>query len=64
METSLTRSKTNLESKVPDIEKSLEMLDILQRKKEAEEEMETDFLLADNVYVNATVSATDKVSFF
>lgn len=47
--------------KLPEIERSLEMLEMLKAKRDAEEILETHFSLADNVYASARVEPEDKV---
>jgi len=61
METSLNTKKTRLQRQIPDIEQTLEMLKHLKAKKEAEEDMTTDFLLTEQVYCKAKVPPTEKV---
>jgi len=61
METSLNTKKTRLQRQIPDIEQTLEMLKHLKAKKEAKEDMDTDFLLTEQVYCKAKVPPTEKV---
>jgi len=61
MEQSLSTKKGRLNRQIPDIEQTLEMLRLLKKKKEAEEEITTDFLLTEQVYVKAKVPPTEKV---
>merc|ERR1711963_85476 len=60
MEQSLSTKKGRLNRQIPDIEQTLEMLRLLKKKKEAEEEITTDFLLTEQVYVKAKVPPTEK----
>jgi len=61
METSLSTKKGRLQRQIPDIEQTLEMLKHLRAKKEAEEDITTDFLLTEQVYCKAKVPPTEKV---
>ena len=61
METSLSTKKSRLQRQIPDIEQTLEMLKHLRAKKEAEQEITTDFLLTEQVYCKAKVPPTEKV---
>ena len=55
MEGSLASRRRKLKSQVPDIKSSLAMITKLREKKEAEETMETQFLLSEQVYARAKV---------
>lgn len=61
METSLSTKKSRLQRQIPDIEQTLEMLKHLREKKEADQEITTDFLLTEQVYCKAKVPPTEKV---
>jgi len=61
MEGSLASRRRKLKSQVPDIKSSLAMITKLREKKEAEETIETQFLLSEQVYARAKVPPTDKV---
>ncbi|KAF0690371.1 Aste57867_18206 [Aphanomyces stellatus] len=60
METNLTKSKQSLKIKVPDTQKDLAMLEHLISQREKEENIETHFSLADNVFAKATIDADVK----
>merc|ERR1712244_26853 len=61
MENSLSSRRKRLKSQVPDIKSSLAMVKKLREKKSADETMETQFLLSDQVYAEAVIPPTDKV---
>ncbi len=62
MESNLAARKKRLQNQLPDIASSLKMIEKLREKKEANEEMNTQFLLSDQVHANAKIPPTDKVS--
>jgi len=55
MEMRLSQSKSSLKLKIPDIQKTLEMVQYLIQKKAANEVIKSTYELAANVYANATV---------
>jgi hypothetical protein len=55
MENSFLRSKNIYKSKLPEIEQTLELIKILQSKKEAEETLPANYSLCDTIYAKATV---------
>merc|ERR1712154_609579 len=61
MENSLSSRRKRLKGQVPDIKSSLAMVKKLREKKSADEKMETQFLLSDQVYAEAVTPPTDKV---
>mmetsp|Transcript_22108 Transcript_22108/g.77477 ORF Transcript_22108/g.77477 Transcript_22108/m.77477 type:complete len:209 (-) Transcript_22108:31-657(-) len=61
MEQSLTAEKAQLKNKIPEIRRTLEMVEALQAKQEAGEAMTTHFNLADNVFAKATVEGVETV---
>ena len=61
MEGSLSTRRKRLKSQVPDIKSSLAMIKKLREKKSSEDQMETQFLLSDQVYAKAVIPPTDKV---
>jgi hypothetical protein len=61
MEANLLARKAKLKSKIPDIQKSLDMITVLEAKKKAEERIETQFLLSDLLYSRAIIEPTDRV---
>ena len=59
MENNLVRARTSLKVKLPDIKRTLEMVCMLLAKHESEQKsLETNFLLADNIWAKATVPNT------
>ena len=61
MELNLLARKKRLKSQIPDIQKSLDMINVLEAKKKATEQIETHFLLSDLLYSRAIIEPTDKV---
>jgi len=61
MEGSLVARRKRLKAQVPDIKSSLAMIKKLREKKATGDQMETQFLLSDQVYADATIPPTDKV---
>ena len=56
MESNLLRSKQGLKQKLPEIKKTLDMVIMLQeRATQAEKEVQTNFLLSDNIWAKATL---------
>ena len=62
METNLTARKRRLKSQVPDISSSLILINKLRAKRDATEDMDSNFLLSDSVYASAKIPPTDKVN--
>ncbi|KAL6267649.1 LOW QUALITY PROTEIN: prefoldin subunit 3 [Pogonomyrmex barbatus] len=58
MEFNLVNKRRRLKSQIPDLERSLEMIEKLQREKDG---LETQFLLSEQVYAKAIIPPTDKV---
>ncbi|KAF9818078.1 hypothetical protein SFRURICE_011307 [Spodoptera frugiperda] len=58
MEMSLATKRRRLRQQIPDLARSLEMIEKLKTQKE---EMQTEFLLSDQVFVKANVPPTEKV---
>ncbi|CAB3226729.1 unnamed protein product [Arctia plantaginis] len=58
MELSLATKRRRLRQQIPDLARSLDMIEKLKIQKE---EMETKFLLSDQVFVKANIPPTDKV---
>ena len=56
MEGSFERSKATYKSKIPDIEQTLELIKIMKKKSEDDEEMFTNYSLCDTIYAKAKVS--------
>jgi len=61
MENSLSMRKKRLRAQVPDIKSSLLVIEKLRTKKKTDENMETQFLLSDQVFAKADIPPTDKV---
>ncbi|GFY17373.1 prefoldin subunit 3 [Trichonephila clavipes] len=61
MEMNLFRKKRTLKRQIPDIKTSLDMLKLLKAKKESEENVQTQFMLCDDLYIKAKVPPTGKV---
>lgn len=61
MELNLLTKKRRLQSQVPDLNASLEMVKLLKSKKEKGEPLHSRFLLSDQVHCNAEVQPTEKV---
>nr|CAG4649001.1 EOG090X0IRH [Polyphemus pediculus] len=53
--------KKKLKSQIPDIQKSLDMIDVLEAKKKSNEQIQTHFLLSDLLYSQAVIEPTDSV---
>ena len=62
MERRALHRKENLKKKVPEITKTLDAVEFLKRKNEEDEQVNTHFLISENVYVNAAVKKTDAVA--
>ncbi|CAF3307875.1 unnamed protein product [Rotaria sp. Silwood2] len=61
MEMNLLQKKKRLRGKLPDIQICLDMIEQLRKYRETDTNMETNFLLAHNLYGKATILPTDKV---
>ncbi|XP_054158228.1 prefoldin subunit 3-like [Oppia nitens] len=61
MEQSLMQKKRRLKKQIPDIETSIDVLKLVKLKQEKNQPTESNFLLSDQVYMKATIPATDKV---
>merc|ERR1712025_52707 len=61
MEANLIQKKMRLSSQVPDIKSTLAAINCLRAKKNSTEPLKTQFMLSDQLFVNAKVPATDKV---
>jgi TPP-dependent indolepyruvate ferredoxin oxidoreductase alpha subunit len=62
MEKTKLHKKENLKKKIPEISKTLEAVEFLKKKKEDDEDVNTHFQIAENIYVNAKVNKTDNVA--
>ncbi|GJN93929.1 hypothetical protein Rhopal_006988-T1 [Rhodotorula paludigena] len=61
MEQSSLQRRAGLEEKVPELERTIEMVDVLIRKKEQSEPFETTFELADTLYAKGEVEEVEEV---
>ena len=61
MENQMLENRQRMRMKIPEIERSLEMLRTLEDRREREEKLVTHFPLADNVYAKAQVPAENTV---
>lgn len=55
MESSFEKSKNAYKSKIPEIERTLELIDILRKRSESGEEILTNYSLCDTIYSKAKV---------
>lgn len=61
MEFNLVNKRRRLKAQIPDLENSLEMIKKLQVEKNNSHDLETQFVLSDQVYAKAVIAPTDKV---
>lgn len=61
METSLRTRKRSLESKIPDIEKTLTVVKTLSKRQESKEPLAVDFELNDTLFASGEIEQFDKV---
>merc|ERR1712002_398639 len=61
MEANLIQKKMRLSSQIPDIKSTLAAINCLRAKKDSSEPLKAQFMLSDQLFVNAKVPATDKV---
>ncbi|XP_046849518.1 prefoldin subunit 3-like [Xenia sp. Carnegie-2017] len=61
MEMNLLAKKRKLQSKIPDLKSTYEMVKVLKDSKKQDKTLSTQFLLSDQVYANASIPPTDKV---
>ena len=59
METSFEKSKGVYKAKIPEIEQTLEIIGLMIKKKEDEEEMVTHYPLCDTLYAEAKVDTSE-----
>eukprot|EP01035_Chromulina_nebulosa_P018890 gene18890-24686_t len=59
METSFEKSKSVYKSKIPDIEQTLELIQILKGKEDEGEDLITNYSLCDTIYAKAKVTTAD-----
>ncbi|KAF2358649.1 Prefoldin alpha-like [Trinorchestia longiramus] len=61
MESHLTATRTKLKHQVPDIKSCLQIIEEMKARQDSTEDLETRFLLSDQVYVKATIPPSNKV---
>lgn len=61
MEYNIASKRRKLKNQIPDVQKCIEMIQILEGQKNKNEEMKTEFLLSEQVYMKATIPPTEKV---
>lgn len=61
MEINLLQRRKVLEEKIPEIEKTIAMVDMLTEKKDNQEPLYTDFELNDTLYAKAKIEPSDSV---
>ncbi|XP_078042386.1 prefoldin subunit mgr [Augochlora pura] len=61
MEYNLVNKRRRLKAQIPDLERALEMIKKLQLEKDNSKDLETQFLLSEQVYAKAVIPPTDKV---
>ena len=61
METNSLQRRAGLEEKVPELERTVKMVEMLTEKKEASESFETTFELSDTLYAKGVVDAVEEV---
>ncbi|XP_008554424.1 prefoldin subunit 3 [Microplitis mediator] len=61
MEFNLASKRRRLRSQIPELERALEMIKKLQAEKNSSQDLETQFLLSEQVFAKAIVPPTDKV---
>ncbi|KAJ1993084.1 hypothetical protein GGI25_003999 [Coemansia spiralis] len=62
MENSKLQQRASLEQKIPEIEKSLAMVEFLTEKRGSDQSVETLFEVNDTLYAHATIPPTDTVN--
>ncbi|BES93368.1 prefoldin subunit [Nesidiocoris tenuis] len=61
MEFNLMSKRRRLKTQIPDLEKSVDMIETLKKHQNSSEDLKTNYLLADQVYMTALIPPTDKV---
>lgn len=61
MECNLINKRRRLKLQIPDLERSLDMIEKLQNEKNNSQNLETQFLLSEQVFAKAIIPPTDKV---
>jgi prefoldin subunit 5 len=62
MELNLLQKKRRLKKQIPDIKASLDVLNLIRSRSEKGEEMTSNFLLSDDVYMEAKIPPTNKIN--
>lgn len=61
MEANLVQKKLRLSTQVPDIKATLDSIRSLKKRKDETEALKTQFMLSDQLYINAKIPATNRV---
>ncbi len=62
MEAQIVKHSEGVKAKIPDIEKAIEAVEYLEKKKhDSEESMSVDFMVSNNLWAKATVPASETV---
>lgn len=61
MEINLLQKKQRLKKQIPDIKSSLDVLKLVETKRDSKEEMVTNYMLSDQVFCDAKVAPTDQI---
>lgn len=61
MEYSLIAKRRRLKDQIPDLERSLQMINMMRKHEESDTSFDTQFLLSNHLYLKASVPPTDKV---
>uniref|UniRef100_A0A161MH09 Prefoldin subunit 3 n=2 Tax=Triatoma infestans TaxID=30076 RepID=A0A161MH09_TRIIF len=61
MEFNLVSKRRRLKVQIPDLEKSVDMIKLLMKQRNSTEDIKTEFLLSEQVFMKASVPPTDKV---
>jgi len=62
MEVNLVQKKRRLKNQIPEIKTSLDVLKLMRSRKESGQDMESNFMLSDEVYMTAKIPPTDKIN--
>ncbi|KAK9498716.1 hypothetical protein O3M35_003289 [Rhynocoris fuscipes] len=61
MEFNLISKRRRLKVQIPDLEKSVDMIKVLMKQRNSPENIKTQFLLSETVFMKASIPPTDKV---
>ncbi|KAI5742605.1 hypothetical protein M8J77_009163 [Diaphorina citri] len=61
MEYSLIAKRRRLKEQIPDLERSLQMINLMKKHQENDNAFDTQFLLSNHLYMKASIPPTDKV---